>query len=86
MTVEKDCQKTVDETVNKFKRIDVLVTCAGILNTGTLESLSMEEYDKLMNINCRSVMLMMKLSVPHLIESKGNIVNVSSVTGLRAVS
>ena len=37
-----------------------------------------------MNINCRSVLLLMKLATPHLIESKGNIVNVSSVTGLRA--
>ena len=48
--------------------------------------MTMDQYDELMNINCRSIVLLMKLCTPHLIESKGNIVNVSSVTGLRAVS
>lgn len=86
MTVEKDCQGAVEKTVAHFKRIDVLVPCAGILTPSPLETISMEDYDKLMDINCRSIILLMKLAVPHIIETKGNIVNVSSVTGLRAVS
>jgi len=84
MTVEKDCQGAVEKTVAHFKRIDVLVPCAGILTPSPLETISMEDYDKLMDINCRSIILLMKLAVPHIIETKGNIVNVSSVTGLRA--
>ena len=86
MAVEKDCEDAVKMTIEKFKKLDVLVPCAGILTTGPLETISMEEYDTLMNINCRSIVLLMKLCTPHLIETKGNIVNVSSVTGLRAVS
>lgn len=54
--------------------------------TGSIETITMSQYDEMMNINCRSILLLMKLCTPHLIESKGNIVNVSSVTGLRAVS
>jgi len=84
MTDEKVCCESVEKTVARFNSIDVLVPCAGILTPGPLETISMEEYDKLMDINCRSIILLMKFSVPHLIESKGNIVNVSSVTGLRA--
>ena len=64
----------------------MLVPAAGILTTGSIEAMTMEQYDELMNINCRSIVLLMKLCTPHIIESKGNIVNVSSVTGLRAVS
>lgn len=48
--------------------------------------MTVEQYDLQMNINTRSVFLMMKLALPHLLETKGNIVNISSVTGLRAVS
>jgi len=84
MTVEKDCHDAVEKTVTHFKRIDVLVPCAGILTPSPLETISMEDYDKLMDINVRSIVLLMKLAVPHIILSKGNIVNVSSVTGLRA--
>ena len=64
----------------------MLVPAAGILTTGSIEAMTMDQYDELMNINCRSIVLLMKLCTPHIIESKGNIVNVSSVTGLRAVS
>lgn len=86
MAVEKDCEEAVNRTIEKFKKLDVLVPSAGILVTGPLETISLEEYDRQMNINCRSVVLLMKLCVPHLVETKGNVVNVSSVTGLRAVS
>ncbi len=86
MAVEKDCEDAVKKVIEKFQKLDVLIPCAGILTTGPLESISMDEYDNLMNINCRSIVLLMKLCTPHLIETKGNIVNVSSVTGLRAVS
>ena len=61
------------------------VNSAGILVSGPLESISMEEYDKQMNINCRSVVCLSQLAVPHLVKTKGNIVNVSSITGMRSV-
>ena len=86
MAVEKDCELAVIKTIDQFKKLDVLIPCAGLLTTGPLESISMDEYDNLMNINCRSIVLLIKLCTPHLVETKGNIVNVSSVTGLRAVS
>lgn len=59
---------------------------AGILVGGGIEKISMEDYDKQMHINTRQVFLMMKLALPHILERKGNIVNISSVTGLRSVS
>ena len=58
---------------------------AGILVGGALEAITMEQYDKQMEINCRSVVYLSQLAVPHLLKTKGNIVNVSSVTGTRSV-
>jgi len=81
---EKDCESVVADTVKKFGSLDVLVNSAGILVGGGIETLTLEGYDKQMNINCRSVFITTKAAVPHLKATKGNIVNVSSVTGLRS--
>ena len=84
LSEEKHCQLAVTETMNHFKCLDVLVHSAGILIGGGIESLSVEDYDKVMNINTRSAFIMTQLCTPHLISSKGNVVHVSSVTGLRS--
>ncbi|XP_076307830.1 3-oxoacyl-[acyl-carrier-protein] reductase FabG-like isoform X2 [Tachypleus tridentatus] len=60
------------------------VNNAGIIETGTIENTSLEQYDKMFNINVRSVYHLTMLAVPYLVSSKGNIVNVSSVNGLRS--
>ena len=64
--------------------IDVLVNAAGIIANGTIENTTLADYDLMMNINVRSLFLLTQLALPSIIERKGNIVNVSSVTGLRA--
>lgn len=61
------------------------VNNAGIIARGTLENTSMEDYDNVMNVNTRAVFHLTKLAIPHLKKSKGNVVNVSSVNGLRSV-
>jgi NAD(P)-dependent dehydrogenase (short-subunit alcohol dehydrogenase family) len=62
----------------------VLVNAAGIISNGTIESTALDDWDAMMNVNLRSVFHLMQLSVPHLERRPGNVVNVSSVTGLRA--
>lgn len=76
--------KLITDTIDNFKQLDVLVNAAGIIANGTIETTNLEEWDKMLNINLRSVFYLMHKSVPHLIKTKGNIVNVSSVTGIRA--
>lgn len=74
----------VESTSKKFGKIDILVNCAGIIANGSIENSSLEQYDEMFAINVRSVFHLMSLAVPHLILSKGNVVNVSSVTGIRS--
>lgn len=84
VTVEADVKRIIDETIDKFHKIDVLVNNAGILERGSIETASLEQFDNVMNCNVRSVFHLTKLAVPHLIASKGSIVNVSSVNGMRS--
>lgn len=62
------------------------VNNAGILNTGGVTTGTMQAYDDLMNVNVRSVIELCQLAVPHLIKTKGSIVNLSSIAGPCSVS
>ena len=84
LSKENDTKRVIEETVKLFGKIDILVNSAGTLTKGSIEEISLEDYDSIMNINVRSVLHLTKLAVPHLKATKGSIVNVSSVTGLRA--
>lgn len=85
LTIEKDCQNVIAKTIEHFKRLDVLVANAGIFSLGSLETMKMDDFDKVMNTNCRAVIYMNQLVIPYLAETKGNIVNVASYAGLRPV-
>lgn len=67
-----------------FGQIDVLVNAAGIIANGSIENTMLEDWDKMMNINLRSLFFMMQKCVPLLAKTQGNIVNVSSVAGTRS--
>ena len=84
LAVESECELAVAETAEKFGCIDILVYSAGILMNGSIETLSPADYDHVMNINTRSAFIVTQQVTPHLIKSKGNMVHISSVTGLRA--
>ena len=86
LTEEAHCQDLINKTIDTFQRLDLLVANAGLLSADSLENLEMDDFDRVMNLNCRSVVVINQLAIPHLAKTKGNIVNVSSTAGLRAVS
>ena len=77
-------ERAIQETLKTFGGIDVLVNAAGHISSGTVENTSLEAWDEMMNVNVRAVFQLMQKALPSLIERRGNIVNISSVTGLRA--
>ncbi len=84
VTDETQVRRALDEAIDKFGRLNVLVNAAGHISTGTIEDTSVDAWDSMMNVNLRAVFQLMQMAAPHLIKTKGNIVNVSSVTGLRS--
>lgn len=81
---DQEAARAIEETTRAFGGIDVLVNAAGHISSGTIENTSLEAWDDMMNVNVRAPFQLMQKALPSLIERRGNIVNVSSVTGLRA--
>ena len=50
---EEDVRKVFDATVDRYNEIDVLVNNAGILSMGTVETATLEDFDKSMSVNVR---------------------------------
>ena len=84
LTKEADRRQVITRTVKRFGGIDVLINAAGIIGSGTIENTTLEFWDHMINVNLRSLFHLTQLALPSLIERKGNIVNVSSVTGIRS--
>lgn len=83
LNVEADRVRIIDETIAKFGKLDVLVNNAGLGEAGDILTTTLDQYDKVMNTNVRSVFHLSQLAAPHIIETHGNIVNISSVAGPR---
>ena len=84
LSQEKETDTVVARTVETFGGIDVLVNAAGHISSGTIETSALPAWDEMLEINLRTPFVLMQKALPTIIERRGNIVNVSSVTGLRA--
>ncbi|CYB47039.1 TPA: glucose 1-dehydrogenase [Staphylococcus aureus] len=80
---ETDWNHVIQEVMNKWNRIDVLVNNAGITYNKTIDQISLEDYMKIVNINQVSVFLGIK-TVSKIMKSQkqGSIINISSMNGL----
>ncbi len=76
--------RAVSAAVETFGSLDALVTAAGDIASGTIENTSPDAWDSMIQTNLYAVFRFMQSATPHLIQSRGSIVNVSSVTGTRA--
>jgi len=79
----EDVKKMIDSTIQHYGRIDILFNNAGINIVGTILETTLEEYDKMMNVNLKGVFLCSKYAVPEMIRGGGGvIINTSSVGGI----
>ncbi|KAG6460951.1 hypothetical protein O3G_MSEX012328 [Manduca sexta] len=77
---DEEAKTIVARTIQTFGKLDILVNNAGIFFFDDIMKPNfMETFDSTMNTNMRAIALITHLAVPHLVETKGNVVNVSSV-------
>jgi glucose 1-dehydrogenase len=74
---EKDLEHLVHQTLHKYKRIDIVINNAAIMTFCPVVDIKLEDWDRVIHTNLRSVFLMTKLTLPHI--NGGAIVNLSSV-------
>jgi NAD(P)-dependent dehydrogenase (short-subunit alcohol dehydrogenase family) len=84
LSIEADAEQAITTALEKLGGIDILVNAAGHIANGTIENTSLKAWDDMLNVNVRTIFFLMQKALPSLIERRGNVVNVSSVTGLRA--
>lgn len=79
-----EVEKVVKEILDRFGRIDILVNCAGISLPTRILDISDEEWDRIFNVNLKSVYYLTQAVLPHMkANGYGRIVNISSVAGKR---
>ncbi|HEY0008393.1 MAG TPA: SDR family NAD(P)-dependent oxidoreductase [Tepidisphaeraceae bacterium] len=83
----QDVQNLVDQTIAKFGRLDIVLANAGINGVwAPIEELTVEEFDKTIDINLKGTFLTIKYAVPHLKKQGGSVTVVASVNGTRIFS
>ena len=83
VTDEKSVERAIASVTSEFGGLDVLVNCAGGYGRlATVEDMPVEEWDRTVALNLRSVFLVSRAAIPHLKRSRaGRIINVSSISG-----
>lgn len=76
-----NCKDIISETMKHYGRLDILVNNAGISTVGLFMDSTKEDIDNMINNNLLSMMYLSKIALPHLIDTKGKILNISSIWG-----
>jgi len=81
---EEDCRNTVKDTISFFGGLDILFNNAGIIKRTSVLDISVEEWDRVMAVNIRSIFLMSKFAIPPMEKGGGGvIINTGSGWGLK---
>lgn len=78
----EDCERMVGGTVAAHGRVDVLVNCAGVWVEGPTAEATEDEWDRTIDVNLKGTFFACRFAIPHLVQSEGCIVNLSSDAGL----
>jgi len=82
---QTDCIKLIDETIQKFGQIDLLINNAGISMRALFKNLDVKVLKEVMDVNFWGMVYCTKAAMPHLLSSKGTIVGISSIAGFRGL-
>ncbi len=82
---EADCKNLIDQTIDRFGRLDVLINNAGISMRAMFNEVELSVLKQVMDINFWGTVYCTKYALPHLLKTKGSVVGVSSIAGYRGL-
>lgn len=82
----EDCEQLVETAVAELGKLDVLVNNAGVMQWCRTTDYTPDAWNRIININLNAVFHTSRAAIPHLLKTKGNIVNMSSAAGLQGVA
>lgn len=87
VTRAADCERMVEACIERYGRLDILDNNVGISRRGTVVEVSEEDWDHIMAVNVKTIVMASKFAIPRMMEvGGGSIINISSIAGLRAHS
>ena len=87
VTQTADCRELAELAIQRYGRLDILFNNVGILGPSSLADVSEDEWDRVLDVNLKGMMLTSKYAVPKMIEGGGgSMINISSIAGIRAGS
>ncbi|CAL1519193.1 SDR family oxidoreductase [Chitinophaga sp. MM2321] len=85
VSVEADCKSFIENSIERFGKIDILINNAGISMRAMFRDLDLSVLKSLMDINFWGTVYCTKYALPAILASKGTIVGVSSIAGYRGL-
>ncbi|XP_026328417.1 uncharacterized protein LOC113236520 [Hyposmocoma kahamanoa] len=80
LAIDDDVKRIMTDTLKVYGKLDILVNNAGMpVQSSILAPDTIKAFDKINAVNLRSIILLTNLAAPHIVETKGNIINISSV-------
>ncbi len=81
VTDRAQCEKLIENVYNEYGRIDILINNAGVMLIGPASELPIENWEQMIQLNQLGLLYMTRAALPHLKETHGHIINISSVAG-----
>ena len=80
-----DCRRIVENVISQHEHLDILINNAGMSMRGLFEETDLELFHRIMDINFCGAVNMTKFALPYLQESRGNVIFISSLSGLKGI-